>query len=220
MICGNGSLRDRQRRRIRIDIDPRAHHDVAEVERARDRRHHDRQPERGTPVRAGQVQRAFLIERVPTRTRSDRHRPDLRRFRARPQARLRLPAQRNTRQRPQQPRRGPDLDRREILFAVFTAERHRQRAELPRVRIRRPRAERRAERQHRRTRPTMPVPVHTERRDRVRVRRDRGAPRRQIRGRRERPAALRRRQRRAQPTLEVQFQVAERHLRVIRERSS
>ena len=51
---------DRQRGARRIDVDPRPHDDVAEVERARDRRHDDAQAERRAPVRAGQYRRALL----------------------------------------------------------------------------------------------------------------------------------------------------------------
>ena len=40
---------DRQRGRARVDLDPRADHDRAEVERARHRRHHDRQADTARP---------------------------------------------------------------------------------------------------------------------------------------------------------------------------
>ena len=93
----------------------------------------------------GQIDRALLVERVPAGTSRDGHRPDPRRRRARPGVRLRLPAQRDPGDRPQQARGRLDLDPREVLFAVFPCERQRQRTELPRVRVRRTRTERRSQ---------------------------------------------------------------------------
>ena len=41
--------RDGHRRRVRVDVDARAHIDIAEVERARDRRRDDHRPKRRAP---------------------------------------------------------------------------------------------------------------------------------------------------------------------------
>ena len=48
MICGNGSLVTVNAEVSGFDVDPRAHHDIAQVERPRDRRHDDRQAKRRT----------------------------------------------------------------------------------------------------------------------------------------------------------------------------
>ena len=54
------------------------------------------------------------------RTGRHRHRPDPRRCGTRAQRGLWLATQRDTREHPQQARRGLDLDAGEILFAIFT----------------------------------------------------------------------------------------------------
>ena len=158
-----------------------------EVERTRNGRHDNRQTKRRTIIRAGQ-RTSLSIKRVRTWTSRDRHRPDPRAFRARPQLSRCFPTQRWIPcQRTQKPRRHVHLDTVEILFTIFTTERQRERAELPRIRIRRPRTKRRAKRQRRGTRPTIAVPIDVELRRRGRIRGDRRAVRRQISGTRERP---------------------------------
>ena len=126
----------------RVDVDLRADDDVAEVERARDRRHDDAQPERRALIRAGQVQRAFLIQRVP---------------RPAPAATVIVPIRDASRHVPSEawgsgqsgtPVRIPDRPGGVVTWiparSCSRSSRSmcdRQRAELPRVRVRRPRAE-------------------------------------------------------------------------------
>ena len=110
MIVGSGSDFDRDVRVRAVDVDRRADHHVAEVERARlaGRRDDDRQAERRVRVRTGQVHAAGQRERLRARAGERRDRADLRGRRARADTRGRIVALRDGRDAGQQARRaGP-----------------------------------------------------------------------------------------------------------------
>ena len=156
-------------------------------------------------------------ERLVADTNTDRRFADLAVFPAQPFIRARFGAQFDTRQHTRQARRQLRHDRLQVLFAVFTVHRHRQRRERTRLDVRRTRVHSRVERQARtRTRATARTVIDLE--GRFRGDRTVAVPRREHRRRRVRPAARGCRQRCAFAAEEVQFEVFEREIGRVLER--
>ena len=82
IICGNGFDTTVTAAVYGVDVDRRADHDVAEVERARVGGHHHGEPERGSVIGAREVDAARLGEGSGPRASGRRGRADLRRGRA------------------------------------------------------------------------------------------------------------------------------------------
>src|SRR5580692_5622395 len=180
-------------------MDRSPHNNVAEMERPRVGRNHYRETERRTVIWTCQIHGPGLVERGRTGTRGGRGRPDLRRrrtpagvvFRGRDFA---VAALREPGDLPDQPLGHVDRQPRQVLFAIVTGERERERAVSTRGRRGRTGAERGAE--------SSTAARDRERRGgRGRVGSVRSAPRREIRGRRGRTARLRVRQRRTGTTV-------------------
>ncbi len=214
-IVGQRVGDDRDLRGVRIDVDPRAHHLLTEVEGARFAVHDDRDAEGAAAVGAGEVDRIFLPARLRhgNRTRPSprrrREMPDLARRGARARRRLLFAAERDPREHPEQARRSLHAHLAELLVLVAARDARHERAEATSL------VAFGASVKGRRKAATA-ARFDLERRDR---RGDGGCPRprRKPRARRVGPA-IGRHQRRARPAEELQLQIAERQLRLAFER--
>src|ERR1700704_1049129 len=192
---------------MRIDADRGTHDDVAEVERAGDRRDHDGETERGALVGTREEYLPALhVERVGACSRGDSCMPDQAIRSARALIGLRFGALFDALEDPQHALWQLDRYPAQSLVLVAAGERRGERAEPTRLVARGTRAERGVE-------PTTTTTVDLEA---IRACRGgtgvRGRPRRQHRGRGVRPTPLRCRQRRTRATEEVELQVTEREL--------